>query len=280
MQGSSAPTKIRAMKTLNIRSLAAAALLLIGVASVHADDLWRVRPGEVYNPSTYCNWNRSGLPAAQQKICANLDKKNGVYKSNWRRIEANNGAAFALDVNSIHHSINGNADVVMCIIDNDTCIPPNMRRWLFDCHGHYMDIDGGGGMQMAPPRSVAGATAAIACVGAKENSPPEQVQSAPAAPQLDGCTQERAAELARPGNLGNDTCLVHWRAIEVRKHPERATLLECNGLKAYEDPQPPGHPVLLSECDRITREDQQRMGLPATGLTDEMKATYRRTWGQ
>jgi hypothetical protein len=98
-------------------------------------------------------------------------------------------------------------------------------------------------------------------------------------PPPSGCTQERAAEIARSGTV-NDPCLVHWRSIEVRKHPERATQLECTGLKAYEDPQPPGHPVRLVECDRITREDQQRMGLPATGLSDEMKATYRRTWGQ
>jgi hypothetical protein len=102
----------------------------------------------------------------------------------------------------------------------------------------------------------------------------------PAANSQTGCTQERAAELARPGNSGNDPCLVHWRAIEVRKHPERATLLECNGLKAYEDPQPPGHPVPLAECDRIIREDQQRMGLPANGMGDELKAGYRSTWGQ
>jgi hypothetical protein len=51
-------------------------------------------------------------------------------------------------------------------------------------------------------------------------------------------------------------------------------------MKAYEDPQPPGHPVSLDECDRIQREGQQRYGVPATGLTEEMKASYRRTWGQ
>lgn len=91
-----------------------------------------------------------------------------AYKSNWRRIEADNGAAFAIDMNSIQHATNGSAYAVMCILDNDQCAIPNMRRWLFDCHGHYMDTDSRGGMQMAPSRSVAGAMAAIACVGAKD----------------------------------------------------------------------------------------------------------------
>jgi len=35
------------------------------------DELWHVGPAEVYDPATYCNWNRTGLPAAQQTICAN-----------------------------------------------------------------------------------------------------------------------------------------------------------------------------------------------------------------
>jgi hypothetical protein len=42
-----------------------------------------------------------------------------------------------------------------------------MRRIRFDCHGHYIDTDGGGGMQMAPPRSVVAQMATAACVGAK-----------------------------------------------------------------------------------------------------------------
>jgi hypothetical protein len=38
-----------------------------------------------------------------------------------------------------------------------------MRRWRFDCNGHFMDVDGRGGMMAAPARSVAGRLAAIAC---------------------------------------------------------------------------------------------------------------------
>ena len=106
-------------------------------------------------------------------------------KSNWRKFEADNGAAFALDMNSIAHMhyCNGCTDVVICILDNGQCGLQNMRRWRFDCHGHYMDFDNGGGVQLAPSRSVAGAMAAIACVVAFPNEPPDQAQSTPAAPR-------------------------------------------------------------------------------------------------
>ena len=81
------------------------------------------------------------------------------------------------------------------------------------------------------------------------------------------------------GDVNSPVC-VRVRSAEVRKHPERATNLECAGFKAYEDPQPPGHPATLEECDRIVKEDQRRLGFPATGLSDEQIATYHRTWGR
>jgi hypothetical protein len=97
------------------------------------------------------------------------------------------------------------------------------------------------------------------------------------------CTQEQAAEIATTNRTlagSNDPCLVYWRSIQVRQHPERAFDLECTGLKAYPDPQPPGHPVPFAECDRKTREDQARSGLPVRGLSEEYRATYRATWGR
>jgi hypothetical protein len=96
------------------------------------------------------------------------------------------------------------------------------------------------------------------------------------------CTQQIAAEIVRVQHslqASNDACVVYWRSLEVRQHPERSTYLECNGLKAYPDPQPTGHPVSLTECDRKLRERQVRMGVPVTGMSDEEKATYRATWG-
>jgi len=38
-----------------------------------ADDWWRVKPGESYGPETYCAWNRTGLPSAQQAVCSKRD---------------------------------------------------------------------------------------------------------------------------------------------------------------------------------------------------------------
>ena len=70
------------------------------------------------------------------------------------------------------------------------------------------------------------------------------------------CTQQVAAEIVEAQHTlqaSNDPCVVCWRSFDVRQHPERAFYLECNGLKAYPDPQPIGHPVSLAECDRKLR---------------------------
>jgi len=96
------------------------------------------------------------------------------------------------------------------------------------------------------------------------------------------CSHEQAAEIVRVQHTlqaSNDACVVYWRSMEVRQHPERSFYLECNGLKAYPDPQPPGHPISLAQCDRQRRERQARMGVPVTGMSNEEKATYRATWG-
>ena len=100
-------------------------------------------------------------------------------------------------------------------------------------------------------------------------------------PQV-ACTPQLAAEIVRLQHTlqaSNDACVVYWRSLEVRQHPERSFYLECNGLKAYPDPQPRGHPISLADCDRKLRERQARMGVPVTGMSDEEKATYRATWG-
>lgn len=75
------------------------------------------------------------------------------------------------------------------------------------------------------------------------------------------CTQEVAAEIVRTqhtSQASNDPCVVYWRSFEVRQHPERAFYLECNGLKAYPDPQPASHPVSLAECDRNSENARHR----------------------
>lgn len=91
------------------------------------------------------------------------------YESNWKRIEADNGTAFAIDLGSIVHLTDGSAMVAVCVVDADACPPQNMTRLLFDCRGHFRDLDRGGGTQLVAPRSIAGRYAAIACEGAKDS---------------------------------------------------------------------------------------------------------------
>jgi hypothetical protein len=98
---------------------------------------------------------------------------SGPPAQRWKRIDADNGSAIAIDLNSIHQGYGsfGAADAIICIVDNNVCELLNQRRWAFDCRGHFMDIDNGGGMVQAPSRSVVGAIAAIACEGTKDTRP-------------------------------------------------------------------------------------------------------------
>jgi hypothetical protein len=131
-----------------------------------ADDVWHVRPGEAYNPTTYCNWNRTGLPLQQQAICAALDRKSGIYQPRWKAIAADNGASFELDLNSISHNNQGGADAVIYAVEGGFN-PANMRRLIFDCRGHYMDADSSTS-EYAPPNSVIGQIATIVCNKSKK----------------------------------------------------------------------------------------------------------------
>lgn len=109
---------------------------------------------------------------------------------------------------------------------------------------------------------------------------PAPIAQAPVSQQE--CSQQVAAEIVRAQHTlqaSNNPCVVHWRSFDVRQHPERAFYLECNGLKAYSDSQPAGHPVSLAECDRKLRERQTQMGVPVSGMTDGQKAAYGATWG-
>jgi len=91
-------------------------------------------------------------------------------------------------------------------------------------------------------------------------------------------SREQAAEIATELSIERRL----RRLLAVNRDtpaPGRAFYLECNGLKAYPDPQPRGQPISLVECDRKLRERQARMGVPVNGMTDEQKATYSATWG-
>lgn len=174
------------------------------------DDLYRPRPGEVYSPPTYCNWNRTGLPAAYQKICAERDKKVGVYKPNWQSIEADNGAVYKVDLNSISPYTNGTVDVLTYAVEGSDFIPENLRRLWFDCRGHFQDQTGGiGPTQFAPPRSIAGEIGAIACARA---------QAATAAIDAESARRGRSPEEYCKG-FSSDACDRMKSTIDTKQSP-------------------------------------------------------------
>jgi hypothetical protein len=91
-------------------------------------------------------------------------------KANWRKIEADNGAVFQIDLNSITPWKTGEAQAQIYISQGDIFAPSNLRSILFDCRGHMTDISFGSGMPTidVPPKSVGGQLATIACAGGKD----------------------------------------------------------------------------------------------------------------
>jgi hypothetical protein len=140
-----------------VKRLVAATVLLVAIATA-------ARAEDVYagvGPATYCLWNRTGLPAAQQRICAARNQKAAA--PSWRTIEADNGAVVRIDVNSIFRYSNGTADIVTYAMEGDRYNPENQRKLWFDCQGHYRDETAGGPTLYAPPRSMVGRISDIAC---------------------------------------------------------------------------------------------------------------------
>jgi hypothetical protein len=68
---------------------------------------------------------------------------------NWQKIEADNGAVSAIDLNSFGHQFGpGGVDAAVCpVVENDTCLLAT--TFLFDCRGHYSDLYGGGRAALA-----------------------------------------------------------------------------------------------------------------------------------
>ena len=159
------------------------------------DQIWHPNPNEAYEPSTYCQWNRTGLPEAQQKICLELDRKNppkvykpkpgevvttlisnchpggglscnaDIYQKVWLQVEAVNGEVTKINMNSIQHLNSGSALVnVYTTVPNTKFDPSRLSTLIFDCAGHYKNATNFySPLFDAPPRSVAGKVASIAC---------------------------------------------------------------------------------------------------------------------
>jgi hypothetical protein len=110
--------------------------------------------------------------------------RNG--KANWKSVNADNGAVYKIDLNSISHYSNGTADVVVYAVEGSGYNPENMRRLWFDCQGHFRDSTGPsiGPVSYVPPKSLAAQISQIVCVGAAgtqiENSNQPQAKDTPA----------------------------------------------------------------------------------------------------
>ena len=173
--------------------------ILAGVSTSQAaqqpcssDVLWRTSDGNSHCPVEYCSggWNRTGLPAKEQKICLDWDSQHPpkLYKAKpgekletllpncpvggglscnddrfqkvWKRVVSNTGEVTMIDMNSITHLENGTTNVSAWRSgDLGTTL-----LW-FDCRGHmrtFLGMDASPVMN-APPRSVGGVIAKIVC---------------------------------------------------------------------------------------------------------------------
>ena len=98
--------------------------------------------------------------AAAAKVLQNAD---------WQPLEADNGAVYKLDMNSIKPGNGGAAQITVYADEGrSTDIAQNLKFLLFDCHGRFIDMNGPMSQSAyAPPKSVAGQIGAIACARAQ-----------------------------------------------------------------------------------------------------------------
>ncbi|WP_166295109.1 hypothetical protein [Bradyrhizobium sp. 2S1] len=91
----------------------------------------------------------------------------------WAPVSADNGAAFAIKLDTVGGPEKGIAAATMCQIDVDGhhCVGGddawvlNAKIFWFDCRGHFADVThpAGSGWQVAPPYSVIGRASQIVC---------------------------------------------------------------------------------------------------------------------
>jgi hypothetical protein len=114
-------------------------------------------------------FRKTSLFALALVVAVPSNAQNSSYRPNWKWIKADNGAQVAIDMKSIAHTTDGGSDAVVYFDEGPNTGPQNMRRWIFDCRGHYRDTASLGVTLYAPPHSVAGTLANIACEGAKDS---------------------------------------------------------------------------------------------------------------
>jgi hypothetical protein len=60
-----------------------------------------------------------------------------LIKANWRMIDADDGARWAVDLNSIKHGASGSVHLLAYLIEGDAFDPDNLQHFGFDCRGAY-----------------------------------------------------------------------------------------------------------------------------------------------
>jgi hypothetical protein len=171
------------------------AITLLSAAIARAgDENYRPAPGQVYDPATYCQWNRTSLPAKQLRICLDRDKRNpptlfkarpgesltvllkdckagvgaacnsDLFQPVWKRVMADNGESTKVDMNSIEAlSGSGAIAIVYSYVPNTDYDPSHLSKLTFDCRGHFSELGATSVALDAPPRSIAGRIAALVC---------------------------------------------------------------------------------------------------------------------
>jgi len=88
-----------------------------------------------------------------------------IYQKVWIKIEASDGEVTKVDMHSISRSNLGSVEAITyTYVPNTRFDPSKLRRLLFDCEGHFMDVTNSSSQEMdAPPRSVVGQVAALVC---------------------------------------------------------------------------------------------------------------------
>jgi hypothetical protein len=104
-------------------------------------------------------WQRCADPLS--RMLATIPWPEGQVPK-WRKVEAENGAVFMVQTNSIRRGSDGAAEVFVYAAQGDRYDPRLMRLFMFDCRGNYQTNDNYR-VRHAAPRSAVGAIAAIAC---------------------------------------------------------------------------------------------------------------------
>lgn len=143
--------------------------------------------GRIYGPEEYCEFG-GGIPKHYVEICERLrpGSRQAVNARSdraqrWVRLEADNGAAFAIDVGDIGHPEGGIVAAKMCQLDvgGHQCVGGpswilDAKLFWFDCRGYYADVTNApavSGWLPAPQDSVIGRASTLAC---DQKSPPSE----------------------------------------------------------------------------------------------------------